>query len=186
MEAMGAAFAQGATLGEIAGVLRAGVPPAPAVTALRFARRADPFERLRRRTEAHRQAKGHLPKVFLANMGPRKQHAARADFSAGFFAAGGLEVIPTRGFASVAEAADAAIASAAPVVTVCSTDDTYPEIVPALARLLAAAPRRPLIVVAGYPADHIAAFREAGVDEFIHLRANCAETLSALLQKLGL
>lgn len=186
MDTMVTAFGQGATLGEVTRTLRAGAPAAPAVTPLRFARRADPFERLRRRAEAHRQSKGHLPKVFLANMGPRKQHAARAEFSAGFFAAGGLEVIPTRGFASVAEAADAAIASAAPVVTICSTDDTYPEIVPALARALAAAPRRPLIVLAGYPTDHIAAFREAGVDEFIHLRANCAETLSALLQKLGL
>ena len=88
------------------------------------------------------------------------------------------------GFQTVDEAAAAAIASGARVVVICSTDDTYPEIVPALAPKLKAA--NLIVVVAGYPTDHIDAFKQAGVDEFIHIRSNCFQVLSGIATKLGI
>ena len=152
---------------------------APQVETLATSRGAEPFEKLRGAVSASGDAK-----VFLANMGPLRQHKPRADFSTGFFQAGAFEVLENRGFQTVDEAAAAAIASGARVVVICSTDDTYPEIVPALAPKLKAA--NLIVVVAGYPTDHIDAFKQAGVDEFIHIRSNCFQVLSGIATKLGI
>jgi methylmalonyl-CoA mutase len=125
--------------------------------------------------------------VFLAKMGPPLQHKARADFSAGFFAVGGFESVAKQTFTTAEEAATAAAASKAPVVVLCSTDDTYPTLVPAFAAGVRAASRDATIVLAGLPADTamVAAFRAAGIDEFIHLRANVHDVLAGLLKKMG-
>lgn len=146
-------------------------------------RRAEAFEALRRRTEVIR------PKVFLAGFGPRKQHAARAEFSSGFFAAGGFEsVAEKKGFDTPEAAAQAALASGAPVVVLCSTDETYPTLVPATAQALKAAAKPPIVVLAGMPAtpELQQQFKAAGVDEFIHIRSNCESVLAGFLTQLGL
>jgi len=149
------------------------------IETLETVRGAEPFENLRAAVSA-----SDKKKIFLANMGPLRQHKARADFSTGFFQAGGYEVLENRGFQTVDEAAAAATASGAHVVVICSTDDTYPEIVPALAPKLKEAGL--FVVVAGYPTEHIDAFKAAGVDEFIHIRANCFQVLSGIATKLGI
>ncbi|MFZ5494373.1 MAG: methylmalonyl-CoA mutase family protein [Verrucomicrobiota bacterium] len=182
------AFGHGATLGEVGKVLRAGARDEPPVRRLRPRRRAEPFEALRSRADAHLARTGARPAVFLANFGPRQQHAARADFSAGFFAAGGFEVRSAPGFDSPQAAAAAARESGAAMVVVCSTDDSYPALVPPFAAALRAAPNPPLLVLAGLPGTPAlqAQFRAAGVDEFIHLRANCAQMLARFQERLGL
>ena len=151
----------------------------PNVETLVSVRGSEPFENLRAAVSASSKKK-----VFLANMGPLRQHKARADFSTGFFQPGGYEVLENRGFQTVDEAAAAATASGAQIVVICSTDDTYPEIVPALVPKLKAA--NFFVVLAGYPTEHIEAFKAAGVDEFIHLRANCFQVLSGIATKLGI
>lgn len=180
--------------------LRDQLPPvetvAPAVAAkgaievkpLVARRRAEPFEALRRRSAAYQQKTGSLPKVYLATFGPRKQHAARADFSAGFFAAGGFEAVRGKSSDAPEAAAQAALASGAPVVVLCSSDDTYPTLVPPSAKALKASAKPPIVVLAGAPAtpELQAEYQAAGVDEFIHLRANCAQLLSGILSNLGL
>lgn len=186
MQIVTEAFSQGATLGEVMRVLNAVQSPGEPVTPLLFQRRSASFEGLRRRADAYRESTGSLPKVFLANLGPRKQHGARADFTQGFFAPGGFEVATNRGFATPDEAATAALESGAPIVVICSTDDTYPAVVPVIARRLKASVQPPILVLAGYPAEQIEAHRASGVDEFIHLRANCAQVLGALQSRLGL
>ena len=149
------------------------------VETLEPVRGAEAFEALRAVVSASAKKK-----IFLANMGPLRQFKARADFSTGFFQPGGFEVLENLGFKTVEEAAEAAKASGASVAILCSTDDTYPEIVPALVPKLKAAGL--LVVLAGYPTDHIEAFKQAGVDEFIHLRANCLQVLSGIATKLGI
>lgn len=185
MQALREAFVAGATLGEVAAAAR-GSGNAPAVKPLVAARRAEAFEKLRRRADAFRARTGRLPQVFLANFGPRKQHAARADFSADFFAAGGFEVTRSPGFSSPDAAAQAALESGAPIVVICSTDETYPELAPAFTALVKAAPRPPVVVLAGLPAGQEHALRAAGVDAFIHLRANCAQMIASFQDLLGL
>jgi methylmalonyl-CoA mutase len=116
-----------------------------------------------------------------------KQHKPRADFSAGFFAVGGFEAIGKEAFADAAAAAKAAAASGAPIAVLCSTDETYPELVPAFASAVKAAKPGIIVILAGLPAEAatVEAFKQAGIDEFIHVRANVRELLAQLLAQIG-
>ena len=77
------------------------------------------------------------------------------------------------------------MASGAKAVVICSTDATYPELVPPLAQKLKQANPSLMVLLAGYPTDQIDAFKAAGIDEFIHVNANCQALLSTLQQKMG-
>jgi methylmalonyl-CoA mutase len=70
----------------------------------------------------------------------------------------------------------------------CSTDETYPALVPAFAAAAKASPSTVrTVVLAGLPADAavVASFRAAGIDEFIHVRANVHDLLAKLLKQIG-
>ena len=56
-------------------------------------RLAEPFERLRDRSDALLKTKGARPRVFLANLGAPADFTARATFARSFFEAGGIEAI---------------------------------------------------------------------------------------------
>jgi len=180
-----AAARAGATLGALTAALAAGGDASISVEPIPAHRGAEQFEALQDAARAFAARTGSRPKVFLATMGPVTQHKARADFSTGFFEAGGFQVIAGPGFQSVEEAARAAHDSGASITVICSTDETYPELVPPLARLLKEERPDMTVVLAGYPADQIEAHRAAGVDEFIHLRADCYATLARLQQLKG-
>lgn len=157
-------------------------PVAVSVPKLEQARAAEPFEKMRNAVwNAEKR-----PQIFLANMGPVRQHKARADFTTGFFDVGGFEILTNSGFKDVPAAAEAAVASGAEIVVICSTDDTYPEIVPALTQAIKSAKPQTQVVLAGYPTDYVEAFKTAGVDEFIHIKANCYAVNKALLAKVGI
>lgn len=144
------------------------------------------FERLLDKATAYQAQNGKRPAIFFANMGPLRQHKARADFSQDFLRAGGFDCIYPAGFNTPEEAAKAAAESGTGACVICSTDDTYPEIVSAFCAALKAAKPEMKIGLAGYPSEHIEAFKSAGVDFFIHVRANCYETLNTLQIDLGL
>jgi len=174
----------GATLGEIAAALRAGDGAPPTAKPLALHRGSEPFERIRRTTEAFAARTGGFPKLFLLNMGPIPQHKARADFSTAFFNVGAFETIGNNGFADVDEAVRAALASGAKAMVICSTDATYPDIVPPLAQQLKAADPGIMLILAGYPKEHIEAFKAAGVDAFLHVRVNALDLLTQLQKHL--
>ena len=178
------AILSGATLGEITRTLRSGDAQSPVITPLKAFRLAEPFEKLRKNSDDHLAKTGARAKVFLANFGPIKQHKARADFSSTFVQVGGFDVVNPKGFATAEEAAKAAVESGAPVAVICSTDDTYPEIVPAFTKAAKAAKPGLIVLVAGYPAEQIESFKAAGVDDFIHIRANCLDVLANLQSKV--
>jgi len=185
VEATVAAVTAGATLSDLCGTLATGEPADTQIEPVAIKRGAEPFETLRRRSEAFAARTGSLPKVFLANLGPIPQHKARADFSRGFLEVGAFEVIGNEGFGTTDQAVQAAIASGAQAVVICSTDKTYPELVPPLVKGIKAAKPDALVLVAGYPADHVEVFKAAGVDDFIHIRANCYELLTNLQNRMG-
>ena len=88
---------------------------------------------------------------------------------------------------STEEAAEAAVKSGALVAIICSTDDTYPELVPPLAKKIKADKPEMVVMLAGAPApEYEAIYREAGVQEFIHVRANCYAVLTWLQQQGGI
>ncbi len=184
-EAIAAADA-GATLGQISRALRGGGASgeSPSVTPIVQRRIAESFEELRAAADGFAERTGSAPRVFLANMGPLAQHKARADFTTGFLAVGGFECDSPPGFDTPEAAADAALAADAEAVVICSTDATYPEIVPALVARIKASRPETMVLLAGYPREQVEAFKAAGVDEFIHVRANCYEINRQLQEKM--
>lgn len=180
-----AAASKGATVGQLAAL--AGDTAAEQIAPVASIRIAAGFEALRNASDAYAKRTGSRPKVFLAKMGPVKQHKPRADFSAGFFGVAGFESIAKQAFETAADAAKAAAASGASIAVLCSTDDTYPELVPAFAAAVKQAKPDITVVLAGLPADkaQVDSFKAAGIDEFIHVRANVRELLANLLKKIG-
>jgi len=145
------------------------------------------FEALRERTLAYEARTGKTVDIFLANMGPIPQHKARADFSAGFFEVAHFNMLRNNGFETVEACAEAAVNSGAPVAVICSTDATYPEIVPALTKLIKAKKPDMTVMVAGAPAAEFKdSYLEAGVDDFVHVRANCYEILTKIQDARGI
>jgi methylmalonyl-CoA mutase len=178
------AFTAGATIGEFSAAARGGAPSSMKKT-LRIHRAAEIFEELRDAVGAFETETNAKPKLFLATMGPLSQHKARADFSKRFFEVGGFDVIYPPGFDTPGAAVDAAVESGAAVVVICSTDDTYPELVPPIAKELKRKKPGIPVVLAGYPKDQVGAYKQAGVDEFIYLGADAHGVLSNILKKIG-
>lgn len=177
------AVSAGATLGETTRALRINDSPCEPITPVCITRVAMPLEALR---AAMNRRAGGPAKVFLCNLGPLKEHKARADFARGFFSVGGYEVISPAGFRTPEDAVTALLKSHADVAVICSTDENYPALVPALAEEIRAQKPGTLLVLAGYPPDQIEAHRQAGVAEFIHLRADVLEVLSRIHTQLGI
>ena len=176
----------GATIAELMTAVTEG-NGAETVTAIAPHRWSERFEALRQRTEEYKAEKNDNVKIFLANMGPIPQHKARADFTTGFLQVGAFEVLGNDGFKTVEEAADAARASGADAVVICSTDATYPEIVPAHApKLHEVLPKARVFLAGTAPKDLLETYKEAGIDEYISVRANCYEILESLQKQKGM
>ena len=175
------AATRGATVGGLTALLGTGNEPQTISTApLALRRLTNDYEALRAVAAQQKAQTGSAPKVFLVNMGPLKQFKARADFTRTFFEPGGFEVIAAdRGFGSVSEAVEATLAAKPHIAVICSTDETYPELVPPLVQQLKE--RRPAlkVVLAGYPTEQLQAFKDAGVDDFIFIKSNNLEKLES-------
>lgn len=164
----------------------AGAPEAAAgdlaVPAMKPARLSEPFEALRDAADAA-AASGKAHGVFLAALGPLAEHSARLMYAQNFFGAGGVSFEAAAG--SPAEAAEAFKASGLSVACICGADKRYAEeAVAAAAALKAAGARR--VYLAGRPGDNEAAWKEAGVDEFIYVGVDLLESLQRLHAELKL
>jgi methylmalonyl-CoA mutase len=177
------AASAGATLGEMTRAIRIKDSPCEPVKPVCITRAPVLFEQLR---AAMNRRAGGPARVFLCNMGPLKEHKARADFARGFFSVGGYDVISPAGFKTPEDAVTALLKSQADVAVICSTDENYPALVPALNEEIRGQKPGTLIVLAGYPAEQIEAHMKSGVAEFIHVRADAQEVLSRIHAKLGI
>lgn len=135
------------------------------------------FEALRQKTEAAKKR----PKVFLLPMGDLSMRLARATFSANFFACAGFEIIENNGFENMATACQTALKQEADIVVLCAADADYPELVPVFC---AALKGKAQLVLAGYPQAELEAYKQAGIQHFIHLRAPLLETLQSFQNTL--
>lgn len=162
-------------------------PREPEFEPLSACRLAGVLETLRERGE--RQAGAWRSPVWLSTFGPLKQHKARAEFSRAFLACGGLPCAQGEGHADPLQAAHEAQCSGAPVVVLCSSDESYPDLVPSFVRTLraleAAQGRNPaLLLLAGHPAEQLESLRAAGIQDFIHLKASLPRILLLILNRL--
>lgn len=137
---------------------------------LRPFRLSSMFEEVRLQTEKS----GKRPGVFLFKYGDPRWMTARARFSGNFFACAGYEILDQPGFKSIRAGIKAAEASGADIIVLCSSNETYSEMAPAVHEALN---EKSLIVVAGYPEDSVEDLRRAGIAHFIHVRTNLLESL---------
>ena len=158
---------------------------APSVTPLPAHRAAEEYEALRDASAAFAAKTGAAPAILLLNIGPSGRYRLRADWTASFFEAAGFAIDGTRDFATTGEAVAALTASPAVIAVITSDDATYQESVAPLATAAKAARPGISLLVAGAPGDHEAAWRAAGVDEFVNVRSNNYELNAQLLTKAG-
>ena len=194
------AAAAGATIGEINEAAGKGDVSIeiPKILPHRWTER---YEALRFDTERYKKETGKNVEVFLANMGKIPQHKARADFSTSFLQVGEFNVHLNNGFQDdedkpgsrwdkCVEALKAGCDEAGTpydVAVICSTDATYPEDVPALApRLKEVLGNGTLFLAGAAPKELEPVYKDAGVDDFISVKANCYEILRMLQKKKGM
>ena len=148
-------------------------------------RNAELFENLRFASEDFKAKTGKAPEIYFECFGLLKQYKARADFSTDFFAVAGFDIKQGDGFMTADEAIKNIGNISAPVVVICSTDEIYAEVVPTYVAELKKQKPTVKIILAGLPAENIDTFKQAGVDEFIHIKSNVYETLAKLLKDIG-
>ncbi len=147
---------------------------------------SDAFDQLRLATEQYVAEGNKKPSLFLFNIGNLAMRKARAMFTTNFFGCAGYEILDNMGFNSVDEGVKAALASKSEVIVICSSDDEYATLAPEICQKLKAANKELILVVAGYPKEILDMLKQAGVEEFIHVRSNLLETLEKFQEKLGI
>ncbi|MCL2413497.1 MAG: methylmalonyl-CoA mutase family protein, partial [Bacteroidales bacterium] len=150
---------------------------------LHLYRGSEAFEDLRLATERAVKSGKKKPIVFLLTYGNLAMRKARAGFALNFFGCAGYEIIDNAGFKTPEEGANAALSAKADIVVLCSSDDEYPELVNGVCAVLKG---KASICLAGHPGNNLEAFKTAGVSEFIHVRTNLIETLTAFQKQLGI
>ncbi|WP_431683345.1 methylmalonyl-CoA mutase small subunit [Kitasatospora sp. KL5] len=146
-------------------------------------RRAEAYEALRDRSDAHLAATGARPKLFLASLGTAASHTARTTFAANLFQAGGIETTAAEG-TDAAALAEAFAASGAGVACLCSSDALYEEHGETVAKALKTAGAAK-VLLAGRPGELREAFQRAGVDSFVFAGCDAVEVLTSLLDEIG-
>jgi methylmalonyl-CoA mutase len=135
-------------------------------------RQAEPFERLRDRSDLYRKEHGARPKVFLACLGRPADFNARSSFAKSLFEAGGIEAVEGDG-GNLAKRFEE---SGAKLACLCSSDKVYEREAEAAGKALKEAGAK-RIYLAGRAGPKQAALEQAGIGSFLH--QGC-DTLSIL------
>jgi methylmalonyl-CoA mutase len=143
-------------------------------------RLAEPFERLRDRSDAHLAQHGTRPKVFLACLGRAADFNARASFAKSLFESGGIEAVEGKG----ENLAKRFKESGAKLACLCSSDKIYEREAEDVAKALvqAGAVR---VYLAGKPGSSRSALAKAGVSTFLHQGCDTLEILTASYDEIG-
>jgi methylmalonyl-CoA mutase len=148
------------------------VTPNPETGAATFPqfRLAEPFEKIRERTERHVHETGHAPRVLLLKRGDVKMRTARANFALNFLGCAGFDITESEDYAG----------SNADLIVLCSSDQEYLPFAQEVCSLA-----RVPVIVAGNPKEQVDALKVAGVQGFIHIASDAVETLTQWQHRLG-
>jgi methylmalonyl-CoA mutase len=146
--------------------------------ALRAVRLAAPFEALRDKSDAILDKTGARPNIFLANLGTAAEFTARSTFAKSFFEAGGIEVIDNEGYWEIPTLVHFFKKAGSPRVCLCSSDTVYSTNAADAARALAEAGASH-IYLAGRPGTNEAAWKQAGINEFVFVGCDALAILQA-------
>ncbi|MBF0196318.1 MAG: hypothetical protein HQL32_01340, partial [Planctomycetes bacterium] len=155
------------------------------VNTIKAARASQEYEQLRVSAEAHLADYGFLPRIHFITYGKLSQYKLRADFCTAFLQPGGFETLLPEPANDIQDAVQKALDSQAKIFLICAKDDFYPEIIPAIAKELKAKAPSCTLLVAGFIKDQVDAFKEAGVDDFLHIKSHHMNMLTYLQQKAG-
>lgn len=154
--------------------------------ALKLYRGAEAFENLRLATEKHVKAGRKQPVFFLFNIGNLAMRKARATFISNFVGCAGYKVVDNNGFEDVEAGVKAAMEAKADAIVICSSDEEYATLAPEIAKQMKAVQPQTKVIVAGYPKDIIDTLKNAGVDDFIHIKSNVLDTLKGYHANFGI
>lgn len=143
------------------------------------ARGAFEFEELRNKIVKTGDKK---PLAVLFPHGDAVMRAARTIFATNFFGVGGFEIKDLTGLNSIEEGIDICNNEKPSIIVCCSSDPEYLEFLSHLNKKLES---KPIIIVAGYPADSIEELKKQGVSYFVHIKSNVFETLTDILNILS-
>jgi methylmalonyl-CoA mutase len=132
-------------------------------------------------TERYAASGKRNPRFLLLEYGDVKMRKARVGFSLNFIACAGFDVVNMSSENTAEAAAKVVTEAQADVVVLCSSDDEYvPMAKPLIEKLGGKVP----VIVAGSPAatDQLKA---DGVADFINVRSNALDVLSAWQKRLG-
>ncbi|MDP4281610.1 MAG: methylmalonyl-CoA mutase family protein [Bacteroidota bacterium] len=144
------------------------------------------FERIRLATEQFVNKGNKKPSVFLLTVGNLAMRKARATFTSNFFGCAGFDIHEEAGFDTPEDGINAALASDCEIIMICSSDEEYGAMAAGIASALKKASPDRIVGVAGYPKEILDSLKEAGVDEFIHVRSNVPEILMRFQKKIGI
>lgn len=149
---------------------------AKALTPIRL---AEPFERLRDRSDTYLAKTGARPKVFLACLGRAADFNARASFAKSLFESGGIEAVEGKGH----NLAKRFNESGAKLACLCSSDKVYAREAEATAKALieAGAAR---VYLAGKPGADKTALEAAGIGTFLHQGCDTLQILKGAYELL--
>ena len=139
------------------------------------------FEQLRRTVESITPR----PECFVVNIGSVVKNKPRVDFALSVFEPVGFITNTNEGFKDAQAAIDFILRTEQPYFVISSTDDQYPEIVPQIAKTVKAQAPEKILVLAGYPKEHLESFTAAGIDFYIYMRCNIVSTIQEILKKAG-
>jgi len=154
---------------------------APGASALPRYRVAEPFERLRERSDVYLATHGTRPKVLLACLGRPADFNARASFAKSLFESGGIEAVEGRGDNLAQRFED----SGAALVCLCSSDKVYASKALETVKALAAAGAK-YIYLAGKPGADRPTLEGAGVRTFLHQGCDTLAILNAAYDEIDL
>lgn len=140
------------------------------------------FEELRLATENN----DHTPRVLTLPLGNRRMRKARSGFASNFFGCIGYDIEDPIGYEDVEETIKAVKELNPDIAIICSSDQEYEELVPAIGRAFKKLDNRPLLVLAGNPKDKSDKYKKAGIDDFIYAGSNVLETLKKFQHKLNI
>jgi methylmalonyl-CoA mutase len=153
-----------------------GESPTESVDALPRIRLAEPFERLRDRSDAYLAKHGEWPQVFLACLGRASDFNARASFAKSLFEAGGIEAVEGKGD----NLAEQFRQSGAKLACLCSSDKVYASQAVDVAKALSRAGASRVYLV-GKPGADRAVLENAGVSTFLHQGCDTLSILNTAL-----
>ncbi|MFE8702551.1 methylmalonyl-CoA mutase family protein [Cytobacillus sp. FJAT-54145] len=146
-------------------------------------RLSTPYEQLRRRAERLAE-KGFEPEVGLVCIGKLKDHKPRADFIAGFLAPGGVKSVVSKELTTKEDIMSFIQESKLKHYCICGSNTQYNEWEFEVLNDIKQSNPEIHLYLAGKPDEEEEQWMNGGIEQFIHLRSDCYQTLSSLLNKM--